>query len=111
MERHLAAELTWEVARVLREKAQIQEILTNVARHAQTTKVRVHLGKEQEVIVLQVEDNGVGISPTRLAERPSLGLLGMRERAAALGGAVEIVGGERSRHHRDSSDACIENER
>jgi signal transduction histidine kinase len=42
--------------------------------------------------VLEVEDNGVGISPTQLAERRSLGLLGMRERAGAFGGAVEIIG-------------------
>ncbi len=69
-----------------------QEILTNVARHAQATKVWVHLGDEQDEIVLEVEDNGVGISPTQLAERRSLGLLGMRERAGAFGGAVEIVG-------------------
>ena len=69
-----------------------QEILTNVARHAQATKVWVHLGEEQDAIVLEVEDNGVGISPAQLAERRSLGLLGMRERAGAFGGAVEIVG-------------------
>jgi PAS domain S-box-containing protein len=69
-----------------------QEILTNVARHAQATKVWVHLGDEQDEIVLEVEDNGVGISPAQLAERRSLGLLGMRERAGAFGGAVEIVG-------------------
>ena len=54
-----------------------QEILTNVARHAQATKVWVHLGEEQGAIVLEVEDNGVGISPAQLAERRSLGLLGM----------------------------------
>ena len=71
-----------------------QEILTNVARHAQATKVWVHLGEEQDAIVLEVEDNGVGISPTQLAERRSLGLLGMRERAGAFGGAVEIVGSQ-----------------
>jgi signal transduction histidine kinase len=71
-----------------------QEILTNVARHAQATKVWVHLGEEQDAVVLEVEDNGVGISPTQLAERRSLGLLGMRERAGAFGGAVEIVGSQ-----------------
>ena len=69
-----------------------QEILTNVARHAQATKVWVHLAEEQEAIVLEVEDNGVGIPPTQLVERRSLGLLGMRERAAVFGGAVEIDG-------------------
>jgi PAS domain S-box-containing protein len=71
-----------------------QEILTNVARHAEATKLWIHLGEEQEAIVLEVEDNGVGISPAQLAERRSLGLLGMRERAGAFGGAVEIVGSQ-----------------
>jgi PAS domain S-box-containing protein len=69
-----------------------QEILTNVVRHAQATKVWAHLGEEHGAIVLEVEDDGVGISPAQLTERRSLGLLGMRERAAAFGGAVEIAG-------------------
>lgn len=69
-----------------------QEILTNIARHAQATKVWVHLEEEKDKITMEVEDNGVGISPAQLAERRSLGLLGMRERAAAFGGTVEIVG-------------------
>ena len=61
---------------------------------------------EQDAIVLEVD--GVGISPTQLAERRSLGLLGMRERAGAFGGAVEIMG----RHGHGttvlaSSDAAI----
>jgi PAS domain S-box-containing protein len=69
-----------------------QESLTNVARHAQATKVWVHLGEEDGAIVLEVEDDGVGISLEQLAERRSLGLLGMRERATVFGGAVEIAG-------------------
>jgi signal transduction histidine kinase len=69
-----------------------QEILTNVARHAQATKVWVHLGEEDQAIELEVEDNGVGITDARLTQRQSLGLLGMRERAAAFGGTVEIAG-------------------
>ena len=69
-----------------------QESLTNVARHAQATKIWVHLGEEDGAIVLEIEDDGVGISLERLAERRSLGLLGMRERATVFGGAVEIAG-------------------
>jgi signal transduction histidine kinase len=56
-------------------------------------------------------DNGVGISPTQLAERGSLGLLGMRERAGAFGGGGRNHRVERSRHHRESSDGGIENKR
>jgi two-component system sensor kinase len=69
-----------------------QESLTNIARHAQATKVWVHLGEEAGAVVLEVEDDGVGISPAQLAEHRSLGLLGMRERAEAFGGEVEVAG-------------------
>jgi PAS domain S-box-containing protein len=69
-----------------------QEMLTNVARHAQAAKVWVNLSEEEDVVVLEVEDDGVGISPARLAERRSLGLLGMRERVAVFGGEIELSG-------------------
>ena len=69
-----------------------QESLTNVARHAQATKVWVNLSEEEDAVVLEVEDDGVGISPARLAERRSLGLLGMRERVAVFGGEIEFAG-------------------
>jgi two-component system sensor kinase len=69
-----------------------QESLTNVARHAQATKVWVNLSEEEDAVVLEVEDNGVGISPGLIAERRSLGLLGMRERVAVFGGAIELSG-------------------
>ena len=69
-----------------------QESLTNVARHAQATKLWVNLSEEEGAVVLEVEDNGVGISAERLAERRSLGLLGMRERVAVFGGEIEFAG-------------------
>ncbi len=69
-----------------------QEILTNVARHAQAGKIWVRLEEDHETIVLEVEDDGLGISQAQLTEHRSLGLLGMRERALAFGGTVEIAG-------------------
>jgi signal transduction histidine kinase len=42
-------------------------------------------------VVLQIEDNGRGIRPEALGDKKSLGLLGMRERAAVLGGEVAIT--------------------
>jgi PAS domain S-box-containing protein len=63
-----------------------QETLTNVARHAAASRVRIDLRAEGEQVVLVVEDNGKGISPEALASPKSLGLLGMKERAAVLGG-------------------------
>ncbi|MBV8899856.1 MAG: PAS domain S-box protein [Verrucomicrobia bacterium] len=70
-----------------------QESLTNVARHAQASTVWVHLAEEAGGrVTLEIEDDGVGLSPATLAERRTLGLLGMRERAAAFGGEVEVTG-------------------
>lgn len=69
-----------------------QEILTNVARHSKAGKVWVHLEVQDGMAALEVEDNGVGISPDALGQPQALGLLGMRERAAVFGGHVEIAG-------------------
>ena len=69
-----------------------QEILTNVARHSQASKIRVRLTADDTNVVLEIKDNGRGIQPDQMAGTGSLGLLGMRERAAALGGKVDIHG-------------------
>lgn len=69
-----------------------QEILTNVARHARATWVRVTLRSEPQSLVLQVEDNGCGISAGTAASNCSLGLLGMKERAMLAGGEINIAG-------------------
>ena len=69
-----------------------QEILTNVARHSQASKVRVSLKAEGPDLVMVVKDNGRGIQPEQMSGTGSLGLLGMQERAAVLGGIVEING-------------------
>jgi PAS domain S-box-containing protein len=69
-----------------------QEALTNVVRHASACKVTVLLMPQPDALVLQVADDGKGITPGQLADRGSLGLLGMRERAHLLGGKVTIQG-------------------
>jgi signal transduction histidine kinase len=69
-----------------------QETLTNVARHAQATAVSVDLGEQEGRIVLQVADNGRGIDLAEVTQSKSVGLLGMRERAAILGGDLVISG-------------------
>ena len=70
----------------------LQEALTNVARHAQATRVRIGVTQTREELLLEVTDNGRGISQTELADRSSLGLVGVRERAIACGGVLEIEG-------------------
>jgi signal transduction histidine kinase len=68
-----------------------QEMLTNIARHAEATRVQITLDIRQSFVLLDVRDNGRGMSQTPVdPPRPQLGLLGMRERANALGGRVTI---------------------
>jgi signal transduction histidine kinase len=69
-----------------------QESLTNVARHANATKVTATLYKEADSLVLKVEDNGKGISEADIHNTKSVGLIGMRERALFLGGRVNFSG-------------------
>jgi PAS domain S-box-containing protein len=66
-----------------------QEALNNVAKHAQAQSVNVLLEQRGETIVLVVEDDGVGCPSSGLAAT-MMGLQSMRERAAAVGGTVEI---------------------
>ena len=67
-----------------------QEALTNIVRHAVASKVMIALRREAEVLVLEVRDNGKGIEEKAILNRASLGLIGMRERALAFGGTMEI---------------------
>jgi signal transduction histidine kinase len=67
-----------------------QETLTNVIRHAGATQVSVHLKQDAGRIIMDVKDNGRGISPEELYKPRSMGLLGMKERAALLGGEFKI---------------------
>jgi len=69
-----------------------QETLTNVIRHAQATRVDVRLAEVGKHVILEVKDNGRGISEMELHNTRSIGLLGMRERAALLGGEVRVRG-------------------
>src|SRR2546430_14767480 len=69
-----------------------QEALTNVARHAAATHVIVRLGMTPNALDLSVQDNGRGIREGALHDARSLGLLGMRERAANFHGNVTITG-------------------
>ena len=70
----------------------LQEALTNIIRHAGATSVTVHLNAEGASAILEISDDGVGITPEALDDRSALGLLGMRERAQAPGGRLEIEG-------------------
>lgn len=73
----------------------LKECLTNVARHAGASRVAVRLGMRGNDVVLRVLDNGSGIGEAALGSGKSLGLLGMKERAAGSGGDVFFQCGKR----------------
>jgi signal transduction histidine kinase len=67
----------------------LQEALTNVARHAAGSHARVHVTYLRDSVVVAVDDDGRGLTPDATRNGGS-GIVGMRERASALGGALEI---------------------
>jgi two-component system sensor histidine kinase UhpB len=69
----------------------LQESLTNVARHAHAESVDIRCGLAEGALVLEVTDDGVGIGEGTGGGPRSLGVLGMRERARAIGAEVDIM--------------------
>ncbi|OGU59596.1 MAG: hypothetical protein A2X64_04260 [Ignavibacteria bacterium GWF2_33_9] len=67
-----------------------QEILTNITRHSQASRVDVILTVESNILDLKVSDNGIGIKKEDLDNPKSLGLLGMKERANLVEGNLTI---------------------
>jgi signal transduction histidine kinase len=65
-------------------------MLTNVERHANASRVTVAVRRKGQCLVLNVRDNGCGVTPEQALKPSSFGLLGMRERAVLLGGDVTI---------------------
>ncbi len=72
----------------------LQEILTNVLRHARAANLYVRLGRNKNYFELEVRDDGQGITESQERNSGSLGLLGMKERALLVGGEVRITGKE-----------------
>jgi len=70
----------------------LQETLTNILRHAKASRVSILVEEVDGALVLEVRDNGRGITGEEITESSSLGLIGMRERAHLLGGSFEITG-------------------
>ena len=68
-----------------------QEALTNVIRHAGATQVTVDLKESDDRIILDMKDNGRGVSKNEISDPKSMGLLGMRERATLMGGQFKIA--------------------
>ncbi|MFP5417517.1 MAG: ATP-binding protein [Gammaproteobacteria bacterium] len=86
----LSADATIAVFRI------VQEALTNVAKHARATRVKVRLARGATELSVRITDNGQGIQPGR-KQKPGhgFGMLGMAERATALGGELVVQAGRR----------------
>ena len=78
----------------------LQEALKNAEQHARAKHVTVHLVKDGNFVVLTIKDNGIGFDPDRRPAKPTkkngLGLLGMSERAAYVGGIFSITSARRA---------------
>jgi two-component system sensor kinase len=68
----------------------VQESLTNIVRHANATSVDVDLDAQREWLTVEIRDNGKGVREDAKTSYDSIGLLGMRERALAVGGELEL---------------------
>jgi two-component system sensor histidine kinase UhpB len=68
----------------------VQEGLTNIARHSGASEARVEISREEPFCIVKISDNGRGALPDARRGRKSFGLIGMRERAARLGGELAI---------------------
>jgi signal transduction histidine kinase len=69
----------------------VQEALHNVAKHAQARNVTVQVTREEEMVNVSVEDDGIGIQSRSAARSHSFGLAGIKERIAVMGGTSRVV--------------------
>lgn len=69
----------------------VQESLTNVARHANATQVKIDLISEGDKLVLTIKDNGQGFQDN--ANQDGIGIVSMRERAISIGAQFKIISG------------------
>jgi PAS domain S-box-containing protein len=73
-----------------------QECLTNVMRHAKATEVNTNISVDNNVVRLEVADNGIGFDEALVKDKKTLGLLGMQERVALINGTCQIKGNKNS---------------
>lgn len=71
----------------------LQEAMTNIARHSGANRAAIQLRPDADGLILEVADNGQGMYELNGAAGKTLGVLGMRERAALMGGILSVHGG------------------
>jgi signal transduction histidine kinase len=94
---HCEAHLIWNDSGAEKDLATalfriFQETLTNIARHADATFVKVRLAQKAGELHLHVSDNGKGITQRQIDDPKSFGIMGIRERVNLWGGTVTIAG-------------------
>ncbi len=67
-----------------------QEALTNISKHANCTQVRIDMSDTENVLTLEINDNGQGMTAQDMEKQKSFGLRGMKERAKTVNGWVDI---------------------
>jgi PAS domain S-box-containing protein len=70
----------------------LQEMLTNIMRHADATRVKVMLKEKAGELIVLVKDNGKGITEAQIYNPQSFGIIGINERVSSLGGSFAIKG-------------------
>ncbi len=68
-----------------------QELLTNIARHANASLVKASLTKDEDRLYFSIKDNGVGVDTETIKNKKTLGLLGIKERSLLFGGTYEFI--------------------
>jgi signal transduction histidine kinase len=71
-----------------------QEALTNVIHHAKATECSISLTQEDETLILEIADNGIGVTLEQIENPKSFGLIGIRERLYPYIGRLNVIGEE-----------------
>ena len=71
-----------------------QEALTNVIQHSKATECSILLTQEDETLILQIADNGIGVTQKQIENPKSFGLIGIRERLYPYAGRLSVIGKE-----------------
>ncbi len=87
----------------------LQETLTNIGRHAAAKSVTVSVSESENELCLEIADDGKGISNERIRNGKTLGIVGMKERAALLGGQL-VIEGEKNKGTRTKLILPLKNE-
>jgi len=69
----------------------IQEAMSNILKHANANKVKLFIYEEDNMIVLQIKDNGKGFDTEQISKKHGMGLHSLQSRVAEMGGSVEIT--------------------